>query len=169
MRAFRIFVLRLVCAALIALLQAPARPAAAESFKPFKLKAMDGSERSLADFTDRATLIVFFHPTCQYCNQALPRLQTIDDTYKDRGLKVVWINVLPEENRMLAEWQAEHKLTAPILVAQPSVQRDYRLTMTPTHYLIDARRTVLWKHAGYKPGDEVTIQQEIEKALAAAR
>src|SRR5918994_885469 len=117
MRAFRIFVLRLVCAALIALLQAPARPAAAESFKPFKLKAMDGSERSLADFTDRAILIVFFHPTCQYCNQALPRLETIDDTYKDRGLKVVWINVLPEENRMLAEWQAEHKLTAPILVA----------------------------------------------------
>ena len=71
--------------------------------------------------------------------------------------------------RSFAEWQAEHKLTAPILVAQPSVQRDYRLTMTPTHYLIDARRTVLWKHAGYKPGDEVTIQQEIEKALAAAR
>ena len=164
-----IFVRRLVSAALFVVLLAPARPAGAESFKPFKLKAIDGTERSLADFTDRATLVVFFHPTCQYCLQALPKLQAIDDTYKDRGLKVVWINVLPEENRMLVEWQAEHKLTAPILVAQPPVQRDYRLTMTPTHYLIDARRTVLWKHAGYKPGDETTLQQEIEKALAAAR
>jgi len=164
-----IFVRRLVSAALFVVLLAPARPAGAESFKPFKLKAIDGTERSLADFTDRATLVVFFHPTCQYCLQALPKLQAIDDTYKDRGLKVVWINVLPEENRMLVEWQAEHKLTAPILVAQPPVQRDYRLTMTPTHYLIDARRTVLWKHAGYTPGDETTLQQEIEKALAAAR
>ena len=144
-----------------------ARPAAAESFKPFKLKALDGKERSLADFPGRATLVVFFHPTCRYCMTALPELQRIDETYKPQGLSVVWINVLPEENRMLAEWQVTHRLTAPVLVAGRSVQRDYRLTMTPTHYLIDSNRTVLWTHAGYTPGDEVTIQQEIERALAA--
>ena len=58
-------------------------------------------------------------------------------------------------------------MAAPILAAERSVQRDYRLTMTPTHYLIDAKRTVLWKHAGYKAGDEATIQKEVERALAA--
>jgi thiol-disulfide isomerase/thioredoxin len=143
----------------------PAPLAAAETFKSFKLKALDGSERTLADFKNRATLIVFFHPTCQYCLAALPKIQTIADDYKDRGLSVVWINVLPEENRLLKEWQAEHRVTAPILAATSSVQRNYRLTMTPTHVLIDSQATVLWKHAGYREGDESQIESEIVKAL----
>jgi thiol-disulfide isomerase/thioredoxin len=164
-------VLRLLCAATLLVQSAAmqAQPAAAESFKPFKLKALDGKERSLADFPGRATLVVFFHPTCRYCNAALPELQAIDEKYRPQGLSVVWVNVLPEENRMLVEWQATHRVAAPILAAERSVQRDYRLTMTPTHYLIDAKRTVLWKHAGYKAGDEATIQKEVERALAAAR
>lgn len=144
----------------------PDRLTAAETFKSFKLKTVDGTERSLADFTNRATLVVFFHPTCQYCIAAVPKIEAIAGTYKDRGLSVVWINVLPEENRLLKEWQAEHRLTAPILAATSAVQRNYRLTMTPTHYLIDARATVLWKHAGYKEGDETEIEQQVNKALS---
>jgi hypothetical protein len=45
------------------------------------------------------------------------------------------------------------------------VQRNYRLTMTPTHYLIDTRSTVLWKHSGYKEGDESKMRNEVAKAL----
>jgi thiol-disulfide isomerase/thioredoxin len=168
----RVRIVRLLCAGALVLQSATAMgplAGAAESFKPFKLKALDGTERSLADFPGRATLVVFFHPTCQYCKAALPKLQAIDTAYKDQGLSVIWINVLPEENRMLAEFKAEHGLTAPILAAANSIQRDYRLTMTPTHYLIDAKRTVLWKHAGYTAGDEAAIQKEVEKALAAVQ
>lgn len=160
---------RFLCAAALLMQSATLQPRAiaAESFKVFKLKDVDGVERSLADFPGRVTLLVFFHPTCQYCKAALPGLQTIDKSYKERGLSVIWINVLPEENRMLAEYRAEHGLTAPILAASNSVQRDYKLTMTPTHYLIDAKRNVLWKHAGYRPGDEATIEKKIQEALGA--
>jgi peroxiredoxin len=158
-------VIRAILAATLVFVALPHRPFAGETFKSFKLKALDGTERSLADFENRATLVVFFHPTCQYCIAAAPKIQTITDDYKDRGLSVVWINVLPEENRLLKEWQAHHALTAPILAASSSVQRNYRLTMTPTHYLIDSRANVLWKHAGYKNGDEATIEREIANAL----
>jgi peroxiredoxin len=155
----------LAAAAVAICLTAVLHPRAAETFKPFKLKALDGSNRTLADFRNRATLIVFFHPTCQYCMAALPKIQAITDTYKDRGLSAVWINVLPEENRLLKEWQEEHRLTAPILAATSSVQRNYGLTMTPTHVLIDSQGTVLWKHAGYREGDEAQIESEIARAL----
>ena len=160
---------RLACAAVLLMQSAALQPRvlAAESFKSFKLKALDGTEKSLADFPGRATLVVFFHPTCQYCKAALPGLQKVDNTYKERGLSVIWINVLPDENGMLGEFKAEHGLTAPILAATNSVQRDYRLTMTPTHYLIDAKRNVLWKHAGYKPGDEAMIEKKVQEALGA--
>ena len=46
--------------------------AAAESFKPFKLKTLEGSQRSLPDVLGKATVVVFFFPTCQYCNAAFP-------------------------------------------------------------------------------------------------
>ena len=158
--------LRSWCRAVLVLtLAAQCQPLAAETFRPFKLKALDGTERSLADYANRATLVVFFHPTCQYCIAAAPKIQAITEAYKDRGLSVVWINVLPEENRLLKEWQAHHDLKAPILAATSSVQRNYRLTMTPTHYLIDSRANVLWKHAGYREGDEAAFEREIANAL----
>jgi peroxiredoxin len=166
MRICRRHILRLVAVVAVAFwAAAPMHILGAEKFKSFKLKALDGSDRTLADFKNRATLIVFFHPTCQYCIAALPKIQTITEAYKDRGLSVVWINVLPEENRLLEEWQAQHELSAPILAATSSVQRNYRLTMTPTHYLIDSQANVLWKHAGYREGDESQIESEIAKAL----
>jgi hypothetical protein len=56
--------------------------------------------------------------------------------------------------------------TVPVLLGGRSVQNDYRLVMTPTHDLLDARGTVLSRHAGYKAGDEKTLERDIQRALA---
>jgi cytochrome oxidase Cu insertion factor (SCO1/SenC/PrrC family) len=142
------------------------RAAAAESFKPFKLKTLEGSPRSLPDILGKATVVVFFFPTCPYCNAAFPEVQKIYDAYKDRGLSMVWINVVPEEEPLIAGWRATHGYTVPVLLGGRSVQNDYRLVMTPTHYLLDARGNVLSKHAGFKAGDEQGLERDIQQALA---
>ena len=140
---------------------------AAESFKPFKkLKALDGSQQSLADVLGRkATLVVFFFPTCPYCNAAFPEVQKIYDRYKDQGLSMVWINVLPDEEKLIAPWRAQHGYTAPVLLGNRSVANDYKLRMTPTHFLLDAKGAVLSTHAGYSAGDEKTLERDIQQAL----
>ena len=140
---------------------------AAESFKPFKkLKALDGSQQSLADVLGRkATLVVFFFPTCPYCNAAFPEVQKIYDRYKDQGLSMVWINVLPDEEKLIAPWRAQHGYTAPVLLGDRSVANDYKLRMTPTHFLLDAKGAVLSTHAGYSAGDEKTLERDIQQAL----
>ena len=150
---------------LVALLVAPGA-VAADSFKPFRLKALDGAETRLSDVIGRATLVVFFFPTCIYCNAAFPSIQRLHDTYKDQGLSMVWINVLPEEERLIAAWRMKHGYTVPVLLGGRSVQRDYSLTMTPTYYLLDSRANVLSRHAGYKPGDERDLARDIQQALA---
>jgi len=142
------------------------RVAAAESFKPFKLKALDGSQRSLPDVLGKATVVVFFFPSCQYCNAAFPEVQKIYDAYKDRGLSMVWINVVPDEEPLIAGWRATHGYTVPVLLGGRSVQDDYKLRMTPTHYLLDSRGKVLSKHAGYTAGDEKALERDIQQALA---
>lgn len=154
----------LVCVvALLAFL--PAQLTAADTFKSFTLTTPEGAERSLSDVLGRATVVVFFYPTCPYCNASFPHVQKIYESYKDRGLSMVWINVIPNEENLIANWQREHGYTVPVLLGNRSVAMSYNLRMTPTHYLLDAKGKVLASHAGYKDGDEQELERSIRKAL----
>ena len=134
-------------------------------FKPFKLTALDGSRITLSDVLGQATLIVFFFPTCTYCNVALPEMQKLHDDYKDRGLSVVWINVVPEQEPLISQWRTRHGYTVPILLGGRSLQKDYSLTMTPTHYLLDASGKVVSRQVGYKRGELTALERRIREAL----
>ncbi len=144
-----------------------ASPKNDDKFKPFKLKTLDGTPKTLQDFTNKATVVSFFYPRCPCCAAALPQIQKIYDKYKDKGLSAVWINVLPEENKLIPKWQDENHFTIPILIgaSQDSLQRNYRLTTTPTEYLLGPNGEVLFYQSGYKAGDEKVLESKIEEAL----
>ena len=148
----------------------PSANGAPEGFKPFMLKTLDGKKKTLRDFSNKLTLVNFFFPRCAYCNLELPEIQKIYDQYKDKGLSVVWINILPEENGLIAGWQMARKLTVPVLIGgtQDALQRDYRINSTPATYLLDENGHVLLHVDGYKPGDEKMLEAKIAERLNAA-
>ena len=152
----------------IALLFATLSPStvSAEQLKSFKLKTLDGVERTLPDVLGKATLVVFFFPTCPYCNAAFPHVQKLYDKYREQGLSMVWINVLPDEQKLIAAWREKHGYTVPVLLGTRSTPNDYKVRMTPTHYLLDGRGEILSKQDGFSPGDETRLEQQIQKALA---
>jgi thiol-disulfide isomerase/thioredoxin len=160
----RILSVALVVTALV--VPSAASAAKVETLKSFKLKTPDGVDRTLSDVLgSKATLVVFFFPTCPYCNAAFPSVQKLYDTYKDRGLSIVWINVVPDEARLIAGWQTQHGYTVPVLLGKGSTPMEYKVRMTPTHYLLNARGEILEKKDGFSPGDEKTLEQNILKAL----
>jgi len=140
---------------------------ASDTFKPFSLKTLDGSRKTLKDFSNKVTLVSFFFPRCPYCNVELPQIQEIYNRYKDRGLSAVWVNILPEEAGLIAGWQMAKNLTVPVLIggSQESLQRDYHINSTPSTYLLDENGRVLFREDGYKPGDEKTLEAKIQAAL----
>ena len=140
---------------------------ASATFKPFSLKSLDGKTKTLKDFSNKITLVSFFFPRCPYCNVELPEIQKIYDKYKDRGLSAVWVNILPEEDGLIAGWQMVKNLTVPVLIggSQASLQRDYNIESTPSTYLLDENGRVLFREDGYKPGDEKILEAKIEAAL----
>jgi peroxiredoxin len=140
------------------------------AFKPFNLKTLDGTRKTLEDFSNKLTLVSFFYPRCPYCNAELPLIQELYNRYKDRGLSVVWINVLPEETGLIANWQHAKNLNVPVLVgaSQGSLQRDYHIVSTPATFLLDEKGRVLLHAEGYKPGDEKALEAKIEQSLAGA-
>lgn len=159
-----------ICAAsFVSLLVAPARPAlAADEFKPFKLKTLAGDQKTLPDVLgSKATLVFFFFPTCKYCNEAFPKVQRIYDTYKDQGLAMVWINAVPREERLIKDWLAKHGYTVPVLVGASirAIDKDYKVTLTPTHFLLDSKGAIVSTHAGYTAGDETALERQVQQAL----
>lgn len=151
---------------------APAATAVAvgSSLKPFKLKTLDGAQKTLANVLGKATLVVFFYPTCQFCNAAAPEIQRLHDTYKAQGLSVVYVNTYPHEEKLVQGWLDKHRYTVPVLVGAKldDVQRDYDVQGTPTHYLLDARGVVLSKRSGYQAGDAAALEEEVKRALKPA-
>jgi thiol-disulfide isomerase/thioredoxin len=135
------------------------------TFKPFRLKTPEGASVTLAEVLDKATLVVFFFPSCTYCSLALPEMQRLHDAYIDDGLSVVWINVLPEQARLVPGWRSRHGYRVPILLGGRSVQKDYALTMTPTHYLLDGDGNVVARQAGFKRGDQKELERQIQEVL----
>ncbi|HVB86531.1 MAG TPA: TlpA disulfide reductase family protein [Candidatus Dormibacteraeota bacterium] len=142
-----------------------------ETFKPFKLKTIDGTRKTLEDFENKATLVSFFYPRCPFCAQALPQMQTLYDKYKDEGLSAVWINVLPQENKLIPKWQSEHNFTVPILIgaSQDWLQDHYKIVATPTEYLLGPHAEILFYQSGYKPSDVPVLESKIKDALNVAQ
>ena len=159
---------RCFCVLVVLLLLASSLAFARDTFKPFTLKALDGSPKTLRDYLDKATLVTFFFPTCGYCNGEFPHLQNLYDKYKDRGFVLVTINIMPEQNSMVADWQSTHKYTFPVLIGArlETLQRDYDIRATPSHFLLDSKGKVILKQTGYKAGDEKVLENSIEKALS---
>ena len=147
------------------------KPAAGDSevvaFKPFNLKTPDGKKKTLQDYSNKLTLVNFFFPRCPYCNVELPEIQKIYDKYKDKGLSVVWINILPEEAGLIAGWQVAKGLTVPVLIggAQEALQRDYHINSTPATFLLSHGGEVLYHRDGYTPGDEKDLESRIAALL----
>jgi len=147
-----------------------AKGSTAANFKPFNLKTLDGTNKTLQDYANKVTVVSFFFPQCPYCNVEFPETQKIYEKYKDKGLSMVWINVLPEQEKLIAPWLEEHRFTVPVLVgaAMDSLSKNYQIKATPTNYLVDANGKVLYYVTGYKPGDEKLLEAKIAAALNTA-
>jgi len=111
---------------------------AAESFKPFKLKTLEGSPRSLPDVLGKATVVVFFFPTCHYCNAAFPQVQKIYDAYKDRGLVVLAISLDAQGASVVNPFVKKFAITFPVgLDPKMAVRETYGVWAVPSTFLID--------------------------------
>ncbi len=49
--------------------------------------------------------------------------------------------------------------------AAGAVSRQFGVVATPTNYLVDANGRVVWRHYGFRPGDEAQLREEISAVL----
>ena len=65
---------------------------------------------------------------------------------------------------------AEFSVKPPVLLDEQRVSREqYKIVGTPTTYLVDGTGRIIFKHVGYGPGLERTLEKEIDALLARSR
>ena len=140
-----------------------------QAFRSFELKNLEGQKKTLEDFLAQVTLVCFAFPTCGPCNAELPHFQRFDEAYSAKGLAVVAINVIPEQDHLVEDWSVERGFGFPILVGAESGQliEDYQLVATPLSFLLDSEGRVLARFDGYHPGQEEEIEGMIRRELGA--
>jgi peroxiredoxin len=118
------------------------------------LTGIDGKKHSLADLMDyKAVLVVFFDNTCPDCQTYLSRLVAIASDYRSKGVVTVLINVSPADSKendleAMRRFAKEKRITG-LYLRDPSQKlgKAYDAKVTPTAYLLDHRRRLVYRGA----------------------
>jgi len=99
----------------------------------FSLINTRGKAVSLKDFIGQKILLMFSSPTCPFCIQLYADLKLLQEQNPDVQIVMISEGSI-EENKKLA---SEQGFSFPVLDWQDSVAIDYRVTGTPSFYVID--------------------------------
>lgn len=112
--------------------QKPEKPSAAPEFR---LKDLEGRERSLSEFRGKAVLIHFWASWCEPCRQEFPALSRLSREYKGRGLVV--LAIAGDSKERVKAFLNENPADFPVLIDQyGSAMRSYKVGVIPVSVLV---------------------------------
>ncbi|OPX21972.1 MAG: hypothetical protein B1H03_05570 [Planctomycetales bacterium 4484_113] len=142
---------------------------AAERAANFRLTGVDGKTYELKQVASKgkAVLLNFWEVNCKPCKQEMPQIQRIYETYQPAGLRVL---VISRDTSLtlsrVKPFVASQKWDFPVLLdPELKVSKDYHVKFSPVNILISAKGEILYRHNGYKPGNEDELERAVVKAL----
>ncbi|MFB6317148.1 TlpA disulfide reductase family protein [Saccharicrinis sp. FJH54] len=133
-----------------------------------ELKSVDNRWVNLEDLQgEQLTIIDFWATWCKPCLNAMPKINSIYEMYKDKGVNVIGINVdSPRNHSKVKPLLSSLKITYPVLYdMDEDVKNELNVSVLPTLCILDSEGKLVYTHEGFTPGDEEKIKEEIEKRL----
>ena len=152
---------------------AQAGPNAGEAAKPaleFSLKDLDGKVRTLKEQRGRVVAINFWATWCGPCRVELPKLNAIQDKLKGAPFTLYAVNVDNDQTvNMVKPLVKQQGYRFPVLLDTDNkiVSAYNQEGIVPYTVIVDHKGVIRHVHAGYNPGDEKIVEQEIRELLKA--
>lgn len=138
------------------------------TIQDFRLKDVGNQWRKYSDLKgEQLTIIDFWATWCSPCIKALPKLNEIYNKYQKNGVHFIGLNIDgPRNNAKIKPFIRAHKITYPVL-KDPNSQLASRLNIinVPTLLIINSENQIVYRHQGYRSGDEKIIEAEIKRLL----
>lgn len=110
----------------------------------FTAQTLQGETKTLADYANRAAVLIFVSPACRPCRESLPMLQKTAVEARASGVEFVLVSGGSLEETQA--WEQEAGIWIPLLVAtqdQNPLFNDYQITSTPAYCLLGTDGKVL--------------------------
>ena len=138
-------------------------PKAASDFTLFSTR---GKKITLSACRGNVVVVDFWASWCPPCRAAIPVLERIHQEYKERGVKVLGVNV--HDNQDPAVTMLDLGATYPALVGGDEVAKAYGADSLPTILVIDGEGNIVFREKGFSSIMEKRIGEVIDKELAKA-
>ena len=129
-----------------------------------RLKMLDGNYAKLYDFLKDGPMIIDFWATwCEPCKKQMNYLNNFHNHFSESGFKVLAINTdTPKSMSQVKSFDKSKKFAFMVAVDPNSqVMKKMGVKLMPTTILLDKNGSIIYRHQGYLPGDEVNILKHI--------
>jgi cytochrome c biogenesis protein CcmG, thiol:disulfide interchange protein DsbE len=144
------------------------RPLAAGDPAPaFAAPLLGGDTIRLAELRGAPVMLNVWATWCPPCREEMPALQTLHETYGDRGLRVVAVSIDSRGSESaIRGFLDDHGITFTILHdAGEVVSRQFRTTGVPETFLIDGDGVIVHRWIGSFDPLAPDVAQRIEESL----
>ena len=138
----------------------------------FNLKTPEGERLHLQAMLEEGPVLLDFWATwCKPCLKGMPKIQSIYETYRERGLAVVGVNEDgPRGQTKVKPFVRARKITFPIaLDSDGRLMKRIRAVTLPTTILIDRDGEIVLRQSGYSPEGEQALIEAIEALMTPTR
>ncbi|MGD2143225.1 MAG: cytochrome c-type biogenesis CcmF C-terminal domain-containing protein [Anaerolineae bacterium] len=142
--------------------QAGNRPRVGGLAPALALSLLDGSPLNLSELRGQVTVLNFWSPQCQPCEDEIPDLQAIWEEYQERGVAVLGIG-FPEEESAVREMISDLNVTYPNAL-HSTAAAEYGITGVPETFVVGPEGDVAFVHIG--PIRPERLRQQLDSLLA---
>lgn len=169
MQAFRFLFLARCAVAFgmaFAVSAAPAAlPAIGQAAPDFTLKSTSGQNLRLRELRGEVVLINFWATWCGPCRQEMPALNKIHEQYRRAGFTLLGVNI-DDDPAAARDMARKLGVGFPVLLdTDKRVSRLYDVDTMPATLIVDRNGKIRYVHRGYRPGLEVTYQNQVRELL----
>jgi thiol-disulfide isomerase/thioredoxin len=130
----------------------------------FQLKDLDGKTVSLRELWGSPVMLNFWATWCGPCRNEMPYLQQIYEKWRDKGLKLLTINLM-ESTSTVRQFMQDNNYSLPILLdTNFDVGSKYDITAIPTSFFIDKYGVIREWKLGSFPSVEA-IENSLSKIM----
>ncbi len=132
----------------------------------WELADFDGKKHKLSDFRGKVVLLDFWATWCKPCILAMPGIEQLQQSYKDKGVVVIGMNV-EDEVQVARDFLRQKPAKYPQLAEAGAVSRQYRIFGLPGFVVIDAEGKVTLRMSGWGSDSQQRITDKLDAAVKA--
>jgi len=132
----------------------------------FQLTGLDGSKKSLADFSQKVILINFWATWCEACMDEMPSMVSLRDKYAAQGFEIVSINVDENPTQAVPPLVKSLKMQFPIFTdLNNAISEQFDVHAIPLTVVVNKSRKILMIESGGREWNDDETHVLLEKWL----